>query len=115
MKKKNIVKSSDEFTRIINKVKPERFKGYLVFVERKCSDHYEFGISVSKKVGNAVMRNRVKRQFKSIIDKKSYQKDFKCIIIIKKDVLERSFHELEIELHNCFSKLNILEERNEKI
>ena len=115
MKKENIVKSSEEFTRIIKTVKPERFKGYLVFVEFNHDDHFEFGISVSKKVGNSVTRNRIKRQFKSILSKNNYQKNFKCIIIIKKEALENSYQELEKELNNYFSKINILEERNEKI
>ncbi len=114
MKKINIVKSSDEFTEIINKIKPQRFKGYLVFVEHKDVDHYEFGISVSKKVGHAVIRNRIKRQFKSIIDKNNYQNNFKCIIIIKKDALEKNYHEIEKELNDYFSKIDILEEENEK-
>ena len=114
MKKLNIVKSSKEFTKIINQNKPERFKGYLVFVERKNLDHYEFGISVSKKVGNAVTRNKIKRQFKSIIDKNNYQNNFKCIIIIKKEALEKNYHEIEKELRDYFSKIDILEGENEK-
>ena len=114
MKKINIVRSADEFTRIINSVKPERFKGYLVFIEHKVVDNYEFGISVSKKVGNAVTRNRIKRQFKSIIDENNYQNNFKCIIIIKKEALEKKYHEIERELNDYFSKIDILEEKNEK-
>ena len=114
MKKINIVRSSEEFTEIINKIKPQRFKGYLVFIEHKDVDHYEFGISVSKKVGNAVTRNRIKRQFKSIIDKNNYQNNFKCIIIIKKDALEKKYHEIENELNDYFSKIDILEDENEE-
>jgi len=115
MKKINIVKSSEEFTRIINEVKPYRFKGYLVFIEHKPVENFEFGISVSKKVGNAVIRNRIKRQFKSIIDKNNYQNNFKCIIIIKKEALEKSFQEISDELNDYFSRIDILEDENEKI
>ena len=114
MKKINIVKSSDEYSRIIKEIQPKRFKGYLVFVEHKQVLNYEFGISVSKKVGNAVVRNRIKRQFKSIIDKNNYQNNFKCIIIIKKEALEKNYHEIEKELNDYFSKIDILEEDNEK-
>ncbi len=114
MKKINIVKSSEEFTKIIKETKPYRFKGYLVFIAHKIVDHYEFGISVSKKVGKANVRNRIKRQFKSIIDKNNYQNAFKCIIIIKKEALEKTYKEIEFELNECFTKANILEEKNEK-
>lgn len=115
MKKINIVKSSDEFTRIIKSIKPKRFKGYLVFVELNNNDHFEFGITVSKKVGNAVIRNRIKRQFKSIIDKNNYQKSFKCIIIIKKEALENTYEDIEKSLNKYFSKINLLEEKDEKV
>ncbi len=115
MKKANIVKSSEEFTRIIKSVKPERFKGFLVFVEQNQNDHFEFGITVSKKVGSAVVRNRIKRQFKSIIDKNNYQNNFKCIIIIKKEALENNYKDIEKSLNEYFSKIDILEEKNEKI
>ena len=114
MKKQHIVRSSSDFTDIIEKIKPARFKGYLVFIEHKDVPSYEFGISVSKKVGNAVTRNRIKRQFKSIIDKNHYQNNFKCIIIIKKEALEKNYHEIEKELNDYFSKIDILEGENEK-
>ena len=114
MKKLNIVKSSEEFTRIIKEIKPYRYAGYLVFIEHKPVENYEFGISVSRKVGPAVVRNRIKRQFKSIIDKNNYQNTFKCIIIIKKEALDREYHALEAELRKCFLESNILEDGNEK-
>lgn len=115
MKKINIIKDSDEFTRIIHSIKPFRSKGYLIFVEKVSIPNYLFGITVSNKVGKAVVRNKVKRQFKSIIDKNNYQNNFKCIIIIKKDILERDYHILEKEINEYFSKCGILEDRNEKI
>ncbi|MBQ4634328.1 MAG: ribonuclease P protein component [Bacilli bacterium] len=113
MKKINIVKESEEFTRIIRNVKPFRSKGYLIFIDKIQVPNYQFGITVSNKVGKAVVRNRIKRQIKSIIDKNNYQNNFKCIIIIKKDILEKDYHTLEKELNDYFKKCSILEEENE--
>ena len=113
MKKINIIKDSGEFTRIIHNIKPFRAKGYLIFVEKVKVPNYQFGITVSNKVGKAVIRNRIKRQIKSIIDKNHYQNNFKCIIIIKKDILERNYNTLEKEINEYFFKCAILEDRNE--
>lgn len=111
MKKINIVKENREFRRIMNISKPVKNRYYTVFVEKNDKiSHYHFGISVSKKLGNAVTRNKLKRQIKSIIDKKTYQKNFNCIIILKREILDKSYQEKENQLLEIFNKVNILKE-----
>ena len=55
------------------------------------------GISVSKKVGNAVTRNKIKRQIKNIIDKNQnlFKKNQDYIIIVKKAILDLKYNEIE--------------------
>lgn len=114
MKKVNIVKENKEFNRIIKNNKPFFSKNFLIFVEKK-SCNYHFGISVSKKICNSVGRNKIKRQIRNIIDTKDYQKNFNCIIMVKKTILNLSFLEMKEELIDCFIKLNIIKgETNEK-
>lgn len=110
MKKKNILKRNIDFDRIIKNNKSFRYKDYIIYVERKNFEGYHFGLSVGKKVGNAVIRNHVKRQMRSIIDEKNYQNGINCIIIVKKGVLEKSFFEMKQDLFDAFSKLHILKE-----
>ena len=62
------------------------YKDYIIYIERKEDVGYHFGLSVGKKVGNAVTRNKVKRQLRSIIDEKNYQNGLNCIIIVKKGI-----------------------------
>lgn len=115
MKKINILKNSRDFDRIIKNNKPYKYKDYILFLERETSDVYKFGISVGKKIGNAVRRNKVKRQLKSIIDKKDYQNNFNCIIIVGKGINEKSFKEMEDNLFSILNKLNLIKEiSNEK-
>ena len=110
MKKINIVKKNLEFQRIIKNNSSIVTKEFVIYIERKRQDRYHFGISVSKKLGNAVIRNKLKRQIKSIIDKKDYQNDFNCIIILRKGILNLSFKQKEIALISQLSKLNIFKE-----
>ena len=116
MKKINIIKKNEEFARIIKNNRPYKYKEYIIYVEKNDNiDIYHFGISISKKIINAVGRNKIKRQIKNIIDKNNYQKNFNCIIIVRKDILNKSYLEMECDLIECFRKLNIIKgEKNEK-
>lgn len=107
MKKKNVLKESHDFNRIINKYKPYKYKDYIIYIERVNQDNYKFGISVGKKLGCAVVRNKIKRQIRSIIDKKDYQNNFNCIIIVGRSVLKRTFSEMELNLLKAFDSLDI--------
>ena len=109
MKKINIIKENKDFARIMKTTQPYKNKDFLIFVEKNINiKPYHFGISVSKKLGNAVMRNKLKRQIKAIIDKKDYQNNFNCIIILRKDILNNDFQATERSLFNMFDKINII-------
>lgn len=99
MKKIDIIKSSEEFTEIINKGKRANNKCYSIYY-RPNDQKNRYGISVPKKIGNAVTRNKVKRQTKNIIDdnKKYIQNGYDYVIIIRKGTLELSYQEIEKEL-----------------
>lgn len=115
MKKRNIIKSNLDFDRIIKNNRSYRYKDYIIYVERTNNIDYHFGLSVGKKIGNAITRNKIKRQLKSIIDKNNYEKGINCIIIVRKGILDKSFRVMEEELNEVFEKLNIKKEKmNEK-
>ena len=107
MKKINIVKKNRDFSRIIKNNRPIKSNLFVIYLEKNTNDIYKFGISASKKVGNAVTRNRLKRQIKSILDKNTYKNNFNCIIIIKKDIIDKSFDEMSKDLNILINKLNI--------
>ena len=111
MKKINILKNSRDFDRIIKKYKPYKYKDYIIYLERDTNDVYKFGLSVGKKIGNAVNRNKVKRQLKAIISEKDYQNNFNCIIIVGKGILDRSFEEMRDNLFKAFEILDIIKEK----
>lgn len=115
MKKLNILKSNEEFNRIISNYKPIHFKNFVIYIEKTKEESYKFGFSVSKKIGHAVVRNKIKRQMKNIIDKKQYEKGFNCIIIVRKSILNMNFIEMKEELFEIVEKINIVKgDKNEK-
>ena len=57
-------------------------------------------ITIPKKTGTAVVRNKIKRRIKNIIDnnKKIVQSGYDYVIIVKKGVLDLTYQEMEREL-----------------
>ena len=116
MKKINIVKSNEDFNRIIRNYKPYKYNDFLLYIEYNKENIYHFGFSVGKKIGNAVTRNKIKRQLKSILDKIDFKKGFNCIIIVKKGILSKTFTEMQNDLNVLIEKTNIKKEKkNEEI
>ena len=111
MKKKEIIKKSNDYTKVINKNNKLKNKYYSLFYIK--SDNTLFGISIPKKIGDAVIRNKNKRQIKNIIDnnKNNIQNGYNYVIIIRKEILSLSYQEKEQELINLFKKIG---EKNEK-
>ena len=99
MKKIEIIKSSREYTEIINLNNSKRNKYYSVYYRKNNNDN-RYGISVPTKTGTAVVRNKIKRRVKNIIDnnKNTIQKGCDYVIIVRKGILDLTYEEMEREL-----------------
>jgi len=100
MKKKLIVKNNRDFDDIIKNGICKKNQSFIVHSKSNNLSYDRYGISVSKKLGNAVFRNKYKRKIRSIIDiyKKNYIKMKDYIIILRKGALNKSFQDLKKEL-----------------
>ena len=97
MKKKYIVKESKLFEKIMKEGKCKKNQSYVVYSLKNDLPYNKYGISVSKKLGNAVFRNKYKRKIRAIVDncKKNYNISKDYIIILRKGAINKSFSELE--------------------
>lgn len=88
MKKENIIKKNYEIDKILKNGKRYSNNLYNIYIMNNNQKKTRFCICVSKKLGNAVIRNKNKRQIKDIIDKSdlifSNSKDY--VIILKKQI-----------------------------
>lgn len=105
MKKLYIVKTTRQFDNIIKTGKCYKNKYFVVYNKDNSLKYDRFGISVTKKLGNAVFRNKYKRIIRSILDnyKKLYINHKDYIIILRKDAIDCEYETLTKEL---FSLLN---------
>jgi len=107
MKKSETIKSKEEFSYLIKNSKYLKTKEFIIYYNENNLSKKRFGIAISNKIGNAVTRNKLKRQTREILDKLKIKfknnKDY--IIMIRKACLETSFS----------NRLKNLEEKLEEI
>ncbi len=97
MKRTETIKDQKVFNHLIRNGKFVKNKYYIIYNEETKEDKIYFGIAISNKVGNAVTRNKLKRQTRVIIDK--YRNLFKnrhnYIIMIRKACKDSEFSSLD--------------------
>lgn len=101
MKNKKIIKKNFEFQEIIGKQKFYRNSSFVIYYTKNDKGYFRYGISVGKKIGNAVTRNKIKRQIRMMIQDqiiKLPKFSYDIIIIARNRMLEKSFDQNQKEL-----------------
>ncbi len=113
MNRKYSLKKSYEIEKVMSLKKSVGNRFYAIYYQY-CEGEMKIAISVSKKVGCAVVRNYEKRAVREIVrQNKNKIMGVKALIIIKKLATELIFQEKDDNLRNLFSKI-LREKMNEK-
>ncbi len=93
MKKKDMIKSKQEFSTLIKTSKFIKTNDYVIYYKENNLNKKRFGIAISNKIGKAHIRNKLKRQTREIIDQLNYlfKNNQDYIIMIRKGCLESTF------------------------
>ena len=106
MRKENRIRKNEEFVRIINERHSSANASFVLYESMKKQQEARAGISVSKKLGDAVTRNRIKRQvremIKALVDFEKSPKDL--IVIVRKGYLNNSFLDNQADLEKLVKK-----------
>ena len=109
MKVINRIKDKREFVSVVKKGKTLKETPYVIHYLKNDLSVCRVGLSVSKRNGNAVMRNRMKRQTRamcdSLIDYSSHA--FDIVIVVKAEFLNSDFESNKKSLNILLSKIGI--------
>lgn len=116
MKNFNSIKKNEEFKYIYKNGKSYANKYLVMYVSDKSADVSRIGISVSKKVGNSVVRHRLTRLIREIFRLNEYKilekKDI--VVVLRVNAKKCEYRELESAFLHLLKIHHLIEERDEK-
>jgi ribonuclease P protein component len=111
MKKSYRVKKEKDFQKVFNKKKSCANRRFVVYVlEKPNQPHFRVGISVGKKVGNAVTRNAVKRKIRASLFQlqENIKPELDFIVIARPGIESLSSEEVKANLKHVLKLAKIL-------
>ncbi|MFA9413113.1 MULTISPECIES: ribonuclease P protein component [unclassified Streptococcus] len=111
MKKSYRVKRDRDFQLVFKEGQSYANRQFVVYSLNRQLAHLRLGLSVSKKLGNAVRRNRVKRQLRHLI--MEFEPDLKTydmVIIARKGVEDLTYVQMKQHLSHVLTKAKLYKE-----
>ncbi len=108
MKKEKRVKTKQDFQKVIAAKKKISSNIFVIYYLSNDKQESRYGISASKKLGNAVMRVKIRRQVRSmIVEIERFENiihlDF--VIIVRRKFLNNNYHDNLEELKKMLLKI----------
>ena len=92
----------------------EHFSGehMVLYVASSKTKNIKVGLAVTKKVGHAVVRNKVRRSLREIIKTQvpNLKQSYNFIVVARDNISEASFEKLSYEFLKLIKKANLINE-----
>lgn len=94
------IRKRREYKSVYSKGRKEVGRNLILYTWLHGRDEQRFGITVTRKIGTAVVRNRAKRRIREVIRQEmpfsGVGGDF--VVVVRKGMTEATFHEIREEL-----------------
>ncbi len=106
------VKENYEFRRIYRKGKSAVAPTMVLYCQRNRQGRTRLGVTVSTKLGKAVVRNRVRRRFREIwrLHKNDMEQGWDIILVARVRAVETSYQKLEKAYLRLLDEVGLLKE-----
>lgn len=112
MKKAFRIKRSSEIETIIKTGRSKGTRSFVLYVRpHPGQPHFRYAISVSKRYGNAVARNTMKRRMRAVIRNIPFKPDIDFFVVAKPKSAELPFSEIDRQLRMLFGRANIIKDK----
>lgn len=106
MKVQNRIKRNDEFSKVIDEGSLLKSDSLTLYFLKNNLGYTRIGISVPKKSGTAVVRNKIKRQIRAIIAKDvSLDKSYDYVLIARKQYDVDQFQKIRDDIKYLIEKV----------
>ncbi len=107
------MKSEKDFQRVFQEGNSKANRQFVIYkLPKEGQQHFRVGISVGKKIGNAVVRNQVKRRIRHALielnKEYSIKEELDFIVIARNPVRNMNFQEIKSSLAHVLSLSKIL-------
>ena len=118
MKKEYRIKKNEAFQEVFQKGNSFANRQLVLYYKKQdtADAHFRIGLSVSKKLGNAVMRNKIKRYLRQAFHELDEQvaPGYDFIVIARQPAKDMTFQELKKSLIHVLWKSHLLKQPNRK-
>lgn len=114
LKRLERIKKNQEFQEIFRTGKSFANRELVIYYrEKKGQERARIGISVGKRLGNAVLRNRIKRYIRESFNylKHNLKEEYDIIIIVRKQAIHKTYHEILKSMQHILSRQHLLKKQ----
>ena len=110
MKRRFRLVRSNDFKRVRREGKSFAHPFFVLLLAHGSCENSRAGISISRSVGNAVTRNRIRRQIRAILNDHlgKIKENRDILIIVRKNIKTANFFEIKSTLLDMFERSGIL-------
>ena len=111
MQKRLRLRKKEDFAKVFKHGKAAANHQFVVYVKSSpAAESFRFGVSASKKIGNAVVRNRMRRRVKEIVRRMEpmVKPHVDIVCIVRKPALELDHNALKKSIQHVFKRANLL-------